>query len=314
MANLKIKFCDVGFENPTVLASGILGVTASSLKKVVKDGAGGVTTKSIWLEEHKGHSNPTMLGTENYFINAVGLSDAGIEKASAETFPEYLDGKSPPGRDLRPAPIIASIVASSIDDFGELAEKIEKCGPDIVEVNISCPNVEDEFGKPFACVADDAVAVTKLVKGKISSVPVIVKLSPNVESIGEIAKACADAGADGFCAVNTYGPGMVIDVDMRMPVLKNKVGGVSGPGIKPLAVKAVYDVFKATGLPIIGTGGVLSGEDAIEMMMAGARLVGMGTMVYYRGSEGFGEVVREMDEWCEKNGVKNIEEIIGIIK
>ncbi|MFH1534075.1 MAG: dihydroorotate dehydrogenase [Nitrospirota bacterium] len=306
MANLKVKFCDVGFENPTVLASGILGVTASSLKKVVKDGAGGVTTKSIWLEEHKGHSNPTMLGTEHYFINAVGLSDAGIEKASEETFPEYLDGK--------PAPIIASIVASSIEDFGVLAEKIEKCGPDIIEVNISCPNVEDEFGKPFACVAADAIAVTKIVKSVVKSVPVIIKLSPNVENIGEIAKACADAGADGFCAVNTYGPGMVIDVDLRMPVLKNKVGGVSGPGIKPLAVKAVYDVFKATGLPIIGTGGVCSGEDAIEMMMAGARLVGMGTMVYYRGSEGFGEVVKEMDEWCEKNGVKNIEEIIGAVK
>ena len=109
MANLKVKFCGVGFTNPTVLASGILGVTASSLKKVVKDGAGGVTTKSIWLEEHKGHSNPTMLGTEHYFINAVGLSDAGIKKASEETFPEYLDGK--------PAPIIASIVASSVSDF-----------------------------------------------------------------------------------------------------------------------------------------------------------------------------------------------------
>lgn len=306
MANLKVKFCDVGFENPMVLASGILGVTASSLKKVVKDGAGGVTTKSIWLEEHKGHSNPTMLGTEHYFINAVGLSDAGIEKAKGETFPEYLDEK--------PAPIIGNIVAASVSDFGELAAEVEKCGPDIIEVNISCPNVEDEFGKPFACNAGDAVSVTKAVKSVVKSVPVIIKLSPNVENIGEIAKACADAGADGFCAINTYGPGMVIDIDLRMPVLKNKVGGVSGPGIKPLAVKAVYDVFKATGLPIVGTGGVMRGEDAIEMMMVGARLVGMGTMVYYRGSEGFGEVVKEMDEWCEKNGVKNIEEIIGVVK
>lgn len=306
MANLKVKFCGVGFSNPTVLASGILGVTASSLKKVVKDGAGGVTTKSIWLKEHKGHSCPTMFGTKDYFINAVGLSDAGIEKAKEETFPEYLKDK--------PAPIIGNIVAGLISDFGELAAEIEKCGPDIIEVNISCPNVEDEFGKPFACVAEDAVAVTKAVKKAVKSVPVIVKLSPNVESITEIAKACADAGADGFCAVNTYGPGMVIDIDLRMPVLKNKVGGVSGPGIKPLAVKAVNDVWKATGLPIIGTGGVTTGEDAIEMMMAGARLVGMGTMVYYRGSEGFGEVVKEINEWCDKNGVKDIEEIIGVVK
>ncbi|MDP2642893.1 MAG: dihydroorotate dehydrogenase [Candidatus Peregrinibacteria bacterium] len=313
MANLGIKFCGVEFANPTVLASGILGVTASSLKNVIRNGAGGVTTKSIWLEEHKGHKNPTMFGTENYFINAVGLSDAGIEKALSETFPEYNDGKL--------APIIASIVAGKIDDFGLLAEKISECNPDIIEVNISCPNVENEFGKPFACVAGDAAKVTKVVKkalggiiGGGKNIPVIIKLSPNVSNIGEIAKACRDAGADGFCAVNTFGPGLAVDINTRMPILTNKVGGVSGPGIKPLAVKCVYDVFKATGAPIVGTGGVLTGEDVIEMMMVGARLVGMGTMVYYRGVEGFKKVVSEIEEWCEKNGVKNLEEIIGTVK
>ncbi|MCK9186203.1 dihydroorotate dehydrogenase [Candidatus Gracilibacteria bacterium] len=305
MVNLGIKFCGVEFANPTVLASGILGVTASSLKNVIRNGAGGVTTKSIWLEEHKGHRNPTMFGTENYFINAVGLSDAGIEKAVSETFPEYNDEK--------PAPIIASIVAGKIDDFGLLAEKISDCNPDIIEVNISCPNVENEFGKPFACVVGDAAAVTKVVRAHTKK-PIIIKLSPNVSNIGEIAKACMDAGADGFCAVNTFGPGLVIDINTRMPILTNKVGGVSGPGIHPLAVKCVYDVFKATGAPIIGTGGVMTGEDVIEMMMAGARLVGMGTMVYYRGVEGFKKVVSEIEEWCEKNGVKNLEEIIGTVK
>ena len=132
-------------------------------------------------------------------------------------------------------------------------------------------------------------------------------------NIGEIAKACADAGADGFCAINTVGPGMAIDIDMRTPILANKVGGLSGPAIKPIAVKAIYDVYKATKMPIIGTGGVMTGEDAIELMMAGARLVGIGTMVYYRGVEGFGKIVKEMDVWCKKNGVKNIEEIIGIV-
>jgi len=305
MVNLGIKFCGVEFANPTVLASGILGVTASSLKNVIRNGAGGVTTKSIWMEEHKGHKNPTMFGTENYFINAVGLSDAGIEKAISETFPEYNDEK--------PAPIIASIVAGKIDDFGLLAEKISQCDPDVIEVNISCPNVENEFGKPFACVSCDAAAVTKVVRAHTKK-PVIIKLSPNVSNIGEIAKACKDAGADGFCAVNTFGPGLAVDINTRMPILTNKVGGVSGPGIKPLAVKCVYDVFKATGSPIVGTGGVLTGEDVIEMMMVGARLVGMGTMVYYRGVEGFKKVVSEVEEWCNKNGVKNLEEIIGTVK
>jgi len=305
MADLSVDFLGVRFENPTVLASGVLGVTASSLKNVVRNGAGGVTTKSIWLEEHKGHNNPTMFGTANYFMNAVGLSDAGIKKAKDETFPEYNKDK--------PAPIIASIVASKIEDFGKLAEEISECEPDIIEVNISCPNVEDEFGKPFACDISDAAKVTQVVKEKASR-PLIVKLSPNVSNIGEIAKACADSGADGFCAINTVGPGMAIDIDLREPILANKVGGVSGPAIKPMAVKCIYDVYKATGLPIVGTGGVMSGEDAIELIMAGARLVGIGTMVYYREVEGFKKVVEEMAEWCSRNGVKSLEEIIGAVK
>ncbi len=303
MANLEVNFCGVKFRNPTVLASGILGVTASSLKNVIKKGAGGVTTKSIWLKENVGHKNPTMYGTENYFLNAVGLSDAGMEKAAQETFPEYNKKK--------PGPIIANIVAGSIEDFGVLAEEITKCDPDIIEVNIACPNVEDSHGKPFACVAGDAAAVTRKVRAHTKK-PIIIKLTPNVFNIGEIAKACADAGADGFCAINTL-YGMGIDINVRRPILTNKSGGLSGPGIKPAAVKAVYEVYKATGLPIIGTGGIMTGEDAIEIMMAGARLVGMGTMVYYRGAEGFGKVAKEMAEWCDKNGVKDLEEIIGCV-
>jgi dihydroorotate dehydrogenase (NAD+) catalytic subunit len=304
MANLEVNFCGVKFKNPTVLASGILGVTASSLKNVIRKGAGGVTTKSIWMEEHVGHKNPTMFGTPHYFMNAVGLSDAGMEKAVSETFPEYNKRK--------PAPIIASIVASKIDDFGVVAEEISKCDPDIIEVNISCPNVEDLYGKPFACSIVDAAKVTKLVRARTTK-PVIIKLSPNVMNIGEIAKSCAAEGADGFCAINTIGPGLAINIDVRRPILTNKVGGVSGPAIKPIAVKCVFDVYKATKLPIIATGGVMTGEDAIEMMMAGGRLVGIGTMVYYRGAEGFGKVVKEMAEWCDKNGVKNLEEIIGCV-
>lgn len=305
MADLSVSFCGVEFKNPTVLASGILGVTASSLKNVIRNGAGGVTTKSIWTEEHVGHKNPVMFGTEHYFMNAVGLSDAGMKKASEETFPEYNKDK--------PAPIIASIVATKVADFGLVAEEITKCDPDIIEVNISCPNVEDQFGKPFACSLTDAAAVTKVVRAQTKK-PIIIKLSPNVSNIGEIAKSCVAEGADGFCAVNTFGPGLVIDINLRRPILTNRVGGISGPGIKPLAIKCVYDVFKATGMPIVGTGGVITGEDAIEMMMVGATLVGMGTMVYYRGVEGFGKVVQEMSDWCDKNGVKNISEIIGCVK
>lgn len=302
MANLEVKFCGVKFENPTVLASGILGVTASSLKNVVKSGAGGVTTKSIWLEEHAGHKNPTMFGTEHYFLNAVGLSDAGMKKAREETIPEYLDCK--------PAPIIGNIVASSMEDFAKLTEEIAQCGPDVIELNLGCPNVEDQHGKPFSCVAADAAKVVKLCRAR-TKLPLIVKLTPNVADIATVAKACAAEGADGFCAINTL-YGMGIDIELRRPILANKSGGLSGPGIKPSAVKAVYDIYQATRLPIIGTGGVMTGEDAIEIIMAGARLVGIGTMVYYRGAEGFGKVVKEMAEWCDKSGIKSVEEIIGV--
>ncbi len=302
MANLEVDFCGVKFKNPLVLASGILGVTASSLRNVVRNGAGGVTTKSIWLEEHVGHKNPTMFGTPHYFLNAVGLSDGGFEKAEKETFPEYNADK--------PAPIIGNIVASSMEDFAKLTEKISECNPDIIELNLGCPNVEDSHGKPFSCVAADAAKVTKMCRARTKK-PLIVKLSPNVSSIADVAKACAAEGADGFCAINTL-YGMGIDINVRRPILTNKSGGVSGPGIKPCAVKAVYDIYKATGLPIIGTGGVMTGEDAVEIMMAGATLVGVGTMVNYRGVEGFGEIAKEIANWCDKNKVEDLAEIIGV--
>lgn len=325
MANLKVKFCGVSFENPIVLASGILGVTAASLRKVVKDGAGGVTTKSIWLKEHQGHKNPTMFGTEHYFMNAVGLSDAGIEKAK-ELFEEYRCGKGGERKAASGAgvaPLIASLAATRIGDFDELVEAVVALKPDVIEINISCPNVEDKYGVPFACDAVEAAKVVKIARKKLdeikknskekASIPLIVKLSPNVPNISRIASACADAGVDGFCAINTVGPGMVIDLTLRRPILTNRVGGVSGPAIKPVAVKCVNDVWKATKLPIIGTGGVMTGEDAIEMIMAGATLVGVGTVVYYRGAEVFGKIVEEMDEWCKKNGVKDLKEIRGCV-
>ena len=198
----------------------------------------------------------------------------------------------------------------TIDRFAELTEKIDACGPDMIELNLGCPNVEGEHGKPFSCVAGDAASVVKACRKKTKK-PLIVKLTPNVSDISEVAKACAAEGADGFCAINTL-YGMGIDIKMRRPILTNKSGGLSGPGIKPTAVKCVYDIHRSTGLPIIGTGGVTTGEDAIEMMMAGATLVGIGSMVYYRGAEGFAEVVKEIDAWCDENGVSDLSEIIGV--
>jgi dihydroorotate dehydrogenase (NAD+) catalytic subunit len=305
MANLSVNFCGVEFKNPTVLASGVVGMTASSWKAVVQNGAGAPTTKSISLKEHKGHPNPTIITTEHWMMNAVGLPDAGIDKAEEE-INEYAKDKK--------APLIASIAGRRADDFVAIAKKIANMPVDILEVNISCPNVEGEMGRPFACVAEDAKTVTKRVKEVVKNIPVIMKLSPNVTDIVEIANACAEAGADGFCLINTLGPGLAINLETRVPILANKVGGISGPAIKPLAVKLVHDVYKATGLPIIGTGGITTGEDAIEIMMAGATLVGIGSAVYYRGIDVFKKVAKEMSEWCDSNGVKNVSDIIGTVK
>ncbi len=303
--DLSIECCGVKFPNPTVLASGVLGITASSWRHCAKNGVGGITTKSVWLEEHRGHPNPTMVGYDAFMLNAVGLPDAGIEKAREEVA-DYL--KDPP------TPLILNIVGGKKDEFLAIAEYAEELCPDMIELNISCPNVEDEFGKPFACSRVDAAELTRAVRERIKNTPLFVKLSPNAEDIVGVAQAVVDAGADGITAINTLGPGMVIDLETRRPVLANKVGGISGPAIKPLAVKIVSDIYRATGVPIIGTGGVTSGRDAIEMMMAGARLVGVGSAVYYRDVSVFKEICDEMEEWCEKEGVKDLEEIIGCVK
>lgn len=302
--NLSQTVLGVTFKNPTVLASGIWGITASSWRRVAQSGAGGVTTKSLWLTEHRGHPNPTIISTPHWTLNAVGVPDAGIEKAREE-IGEYNAQK--------PVPLIANIIANTVENYGKTAAEIVTLNPDFIEVNISCPNVEDEFGKPFACSVRDASAVTKAVKAVSGKTPVFIKLSPNVDDIGAIAAACAEAGADGFTVINTLGPGMAIDLRSRLPILANRVGGMSGPTIKPIAIRCIADVYRATGgkLPIIGTGGVLRGEDAIEFLLAGATLIGIGTAVSLRGAEVFRLVCEEMLAWCDAEGVKKPAELIG---
>lgn len=302
--NLAQKILGVTFKNPTVLASGIMGITASSWRYAAQHGAGAITTKSLWLREHRGHPNPTIIATEHWTLNAVGVPDAGPEKAREE-IGAFLKKK--------PVPLIANIIAESVENFARTAQEILPLKPDFLEVNISCPNVEDEFGKPFACSAPDAARVTKAVKAVSGKTPVFIKLSPNVESIAAVAIACAEAGADGFTVINTVGPGMAIDLRSRMPILANKVGGLSGPGIKPIAVKCIADVYAGTEgkLPIIGTGGVYTGEDAIELMLAGASLIGVGTAVGDRGINVFQAICDEMQYWCTNEGVDKVSDLVG---
>lgn len=302
--NLSQKILGTTFKNPTVLASGIWGITAASWREAARNGAGAVTTKSLWLKEHKGHRNPTIISTDYWTLNAVGVPDAGPEKAKEE-ITDFNKDKS--------VPLIANIIAETIENYGLTAEAILAFKPDFLEVNISCPNIEDEFGRPFACSAPDAAAVTKAVKAVSKKTPVFIKLSPNVENIGAIARACAKEGADGFTVINTVGPGMAIDLRSRMPILANRVGGMSGRAIKPIAVKCIADVYSATDgkLPIIGTGGVYTGEDAIELMLAGASLIGIGTALGDRGADVFAKVCDEIQLWCTNEGINKVSDLIG---
>jgi len=300
---LQTTFLNKTFSNPLVLASGIRGVTAAGMVRMVKEnGAGGVTVKSISKEPRTGHPNPTMAPFEHFFINAVGLSNPGIDEGLKELkkFKELCD-----------APLIGSIFAGTPDEFAEVTELICQAPIDFLEIDISCPNVSKEYGDPFAYSISAVEKITKLVKAK-STVPISIKLSPNAWNIDVIAKAAESAGADAITAVNTVS-GMMIDVRARCPILHNKQGGVSGPALFPIALKCVYDIYKAVKIPIIGTGGVTTGEDALAMIMAGATLVGVGSAVYFRGEDCFKKIIDEMQQIMREEHINSLDEIRGCI-
>jgi dihydroorotate dehydrogenase (NAD+) catalytic subunit len=292
--SMAVTIAGVLLPNPLVLASGILGTHSSLLERCAACGAGAVTAKSCGPELRRGHPNPTVLDWGGGLINAVGLPNPGAAAEVAVL------------RDARQrlrahgVPLIASLFADTVAHFGDVTRTVCEAEPDLLEVNISCPNVRDEFGTPFAASAHDAAAVTAAVKA-VATCPVIIKLAPNVPNLAQIARAVVDAGADAICAINTV-PGMVIDAYSRRPILANRSGGVSGPAIKPMALKAVYDISAAVRVPIIGTGGVTTGLDAAEMIMAGATAVGVGSAVYYRGPEAFAKIVSELKDFMSQQG------------
>ena len=281
-----------------------MGITASSWRYVVKNGAGAVTTKSLWPVPHEGNRNPTIIATEHWTLNAVGVPDAGPEKAKEEISDFLKD---------HPVPLIANVIGLSPEEFAAITREIAPLKPDFIEVNLSTPTFWKLRGKLFAEDPDEATAIVKAVKREAGNIPVFAKLTPNVAKIGDIAKACVDAGADGLTAINTVGPGMAIDLKSRMPILSAHKGGVSGPGIKPIAVRCIAEVYEATEgkVPIIGTGGVYTGEDALELMLAGASLIGIGTAVATRGMDVFTKVCDEIQMWCTNEGVWEIRDMVG---
>src|SRR3990167_10505385 len=263
MSDLSAYFCGVKFDNPFILPSGII-TEIPEHKKAIEAGVGGVTLKSLTYERREGNPLPRIWKYDCGMINSVGLRNAGIEKGSQEIAKFLSEHKE--------IPIIVSLFATKIKEFLYLVEKIVPLNPSFIELNLSCPNVDDEFGKSLGMEKGAAGEIVKSVKKISGKVPVLAKLSPNVNDITDIAKSCESEGANGIVAINTVGPGMIIDLTKKKPILGAKKGGVSGPAILPVAVRCVYEIYDAVKIPVIGMGGVTKWQDVVEMIMAGATL------------------------------------------
>ncbi|MDI6760635.1 MAG: dihydroorotate dehydrogenase [Candidatus Brocadiaceae bacterium] len=298
--DLSTELCGVRLQNPTVLASGILGTSKGLLKSVARAGAGAVTIKSLSLEPLPGHNNPIVVGFEAGMLNAVGYANPGI-KEGAKEFSNLKEVG---------VPVIASIIGRGVGDFMKVLEGLWGLDFAAVEVSLSCPHTPG-YGMMAGQNTPEATKEIVSAVRKGTELPLLVKLSPNIPEIGRVARAAEEAGADGITAVNTLGPGMLINIEARQPILDFKVGGVSGPALRPIALRCVYDIYKTVKIPILGVGGISAGRHAVEMLMAGASAVGIGTAVYSQGIEVFGKVCQEMGEWMEANGCRSVKELIG---
>ena len=301
--DLRTQFLWMALANPLVLASGVLGTSASLMERVAREGAGAVTSKSAGPEPRAGHPNPVALAWQGGVLNAIGLTNPGAR--------EEVGVLREAGRRLRAmgVPLFASIFAPRVEDFAETAKTIAEAEPDLIEINISCPNVASEFGTPFSASEESAAEVTRAVRQAVS-LPLSVKLAPNVPQIGRIARAVVLEGADAITAINTM-PAMLIDAQAGKPVLSNLTGGLSGPALKPIALRCVWEIARSVSVPIIGTGGVSSGEDAAEMLMAGATLVGVGSAVWQHGPAVFGRIATELRDFMAREGYPDLASLLG---
>jgi len=286
--------------NPTILASGILGYSAETLKSIVESGAGAVVTKSVGLKPRNGYANPTIAQTSCGLINAMGLPNPGID----EFVKEIREAKT-----VLDVPLIVSVYGFSAEEYAIVAKKAVDAGADAIELNVSCPHVREtgsEVGQNPKILAE----VVGKVKAAVDK-PVFVKLSPNVTSIVEIAEAAVKAGADALTAINTV-KAMAIDTETAMPILSNKIGGLSGPAIKPIAVGCVYEIYEQVKVPIVGCGGTTNWRDAVEFLLAGATAVQIGTAVALKGPNVFKAVNQGIDAYLKRKGFRSVEEIVGL--
>lgn len=302
MVNLEVNIGSLKLKNPVMTASGTFGYGTEFADIVDLDRLGGFVVKGTTLNHREGNDYPRMAETPMGMLNAVGLQNKGVDYFVEHIYPEITDIDSK---------VIVNVSGASVADYVAVAEKLaplEKI--EAIEVNISCPNVK-QGGMAFGTTCDGAAEVTRAIR-KAYPKTMIVKLSPNVTEITEIARAVEAEGADSVSLINTL-LGMAVDVERQKPVLSTVTGGLSGPAVKPVAVRMVWQVSRAVKIPVIGLGGIASGADAMEFILAGASAIQVGTANFFNPRITM-EIIDYMEDYCRRHNVSNISELTGALK
>lgn len=302
MATLNVSINDLNLKNPVMTASGTFGYGLEFQDFVALDEIGGIIVKGTTLEPRQGNPYPRMQETASGMLNCVGLQNKGVDYFCNEIYPQIENINTN---------MIVNVSGNSPETYAECAAKLD--GLDkipAIEVNISCPNVKDG-GMAFGVSCEGAASVVKAVR-KAYHKTMIVKLSPNVTDITEIAKACEAEGADAVSLINTL-MGMAVDIEKRKPLLSIRTGGLSGPAVKPVALRMVYDVYHAVKIPVIGLGGIMNAKDAIEFMMCGATAIEIGTANFIDPTVTM-KVKEGLNEWLDSHHIEDVKDIIGVIE
>jgi dihydroorotate dehydrogenase (NAD+) catalytic subunit len=297
---LKINIAGVDFKNPVIAASGTFGFGEEYSKFYDLSKLGGISTKGLTLNKRQGNEGIRVFETASGMMNSVGLQNPGVQG--------FIDVELPNMKKHNTV-IIANLGGGTLEEYLGGIEKLNNCEVDMIELNISCPNVK-QGGMAFGINADTAFEIVSEVRS-ICKKPLMVKLSPNAENIVDMACSCAEAGADALSLINTV-KAMAIDINKRKPVFNNIFAGLSGPAIKPIALRMVYEVCKAVNIPVVGMGGIVTGNDAIEFIMAGATAIQVGTSNFMNPNSCI-NIINDIEEFMIKQNIKDISEIRGII-
>lgn len=296
MADLSVALCGINFKNPVIGASGTVGFGREFDEIYDISVLGGLSTKGLTLEPRPGNAVPRIAESRGVILNAVGLQNPGVESFISHDL-DWLKSKN--------IAVIANVAGSTLEDYEKICARLDGL-VDMVELNISCPNVRCG-GMALGIRPENVKEVTRLSKSALKKTPLMVKLSPNVESIAVNARAAEEGGADCLSLINTL-TGMAVDIERRRPVLANNTGGVSGAGVKPIAVRMVYEVAHAVSLPVVGMGGITCAEDALEFIMAGATAVQVGT-ANFTDTLAMPKIIEGLNAWCNRHGVQRLADL-----